>query len=61
MNRQELSQIVKRLPEEFDPEELIEQLYLKVTLRRAEEAVARGEVVGQDDVCERRRRWSWST
>ena len=57
MNRQELSQIVQRLPEEFDPEELIEQLYLKAKLERAEEAVARGEVVSQDEVVERSRQW----
>ena len=57
MNTRELQQIVEQLPEQFDPEMLIHQLYLKAKLERAEEAIERGDVVAHDEVVKRSRQW----
>jgi predicted transcriptional regulator len=57
MNKQELLQIIEQLPERFDPELLIRQLYLKAKLERAEDAVERGDVVSHDEVVKRSRQW----
>jgi len=57
MNRQEVLDIIDHLPEEIDPEQLITALYLKAKLDRAEAAVARGEVVGHEEVVQRSRQW----
>ena len=57
MNKQELLQIIEQLPDHFDPEQLMHQLYLKAKLERAEDAIERGEVVSQDQVVKRSRQW----
>jgi hypothetical protein len=57
MNKQEVLDIIDRLPEPIDPEQLMSELYLKAKLDRAEAAVARGEVVSQEEVVQRSRQW----
>jgi hypothetical protein len=58
MNKQEVLAIIDRLAEPIDPEQLMSELYLKAKLDRAEAAIARDEVVSQEEVVERSRRWS---
>lgn len=58
MNKQEVLDIIDRLPEPIVPEQLMTQLYLKAKLDRAEAALARDEVVSHEEVVERVRRWS---
>ena len=57
MNKQELLQIVEQLPDPFDPEQLMHQLYLKAKLERAEEAVGQRDVVSHAEVVKRSREW----
>jgi hypothetical protein len=57
MNKQEVLDIIDHLPEQIDPEQLMTALYLKAKLDRAEAAVARGEVVSQEEVVQRSRQW----
>jgi predicted transcriptional regulator len=57
MNKQEVLDIIEHLPEQIDPEQLMSELYLKAKLDRAEAAVARGEVVSQEEVVQRSRQW----
>jgi hypothetical protein len=57
MNKQEVLDIIDRLPEQIDPEQLMGELYLKAKLDHAEAAVARGEVVSQEEVVQRSRQW----
>ncbi len=57
MNKQEVLEMIDQLPEPIDPEQLITELYLKAKLDRAEEAIAKGDVVSQEEVVERSRQW----
>jgi hypothetical protein len=57
MNKQEVLDIIDHLPEQIDPEQLMTELYLKAKLDRAEAAVARNEVVSQEEVVQRSRQW----
>ena len=57
MNKQEVLDIIDHLPEQIDPEQLMTELYLRAKLDRAEVAVARGEVVSQEEVVQRSRQW----
>jgi len=57
MKKQEILELIDRLPDEIDPEQLMHELYLKAKLERAEAAVARGEVVEHDEVVRRSREW----
>ena len=57
MNKQEVLDIIDRLPEQIDPEQLMTELYVKAKLDRAEAAVAKGEVVRQEEVVQRSRQW----
>jgi hypothetical protein len=57
MNKQEVLDIIDHFPEQIDPEQLMTELYLKAKLDRAEAAVARGEVVSQEEVVQRSRQW----
>jgi len=50
MKKQEVLELIDRLPDEIDPEQLMHELYLKAKLEHAEAAVARGEVVEHDEV-----------
>jgi hypothetical protein len=57
MKKQDVLEIIDRLPEQIDPEQLMSELYLRAKLEHAEAAVARGEVVSQEEVVERSRQW----
>jgi hypothetical protein len=57
MTKQEVLDLVDRLPDQIDPEQLMTELYLKAKLDRAEAAVAKGEVVSHEEVVQRSRQW----
>jgi hypothetical protein len=57
MTKQEIQAILDNFPEQVDTEQLMAELYLKAKLDRAEEAVARGDVVSQEEVVEQSRQW----
>ncbi len=57
MNKQEVLDLVDRLPEPIDPERLMSELYLKAKLDRAEAAVDRGDVISHEEVVQRSRQW----
>ena len=57
MNKQEVLDLIDHLPEQIDPEQLMTELYVKAKLDRAEAAVAKGEVVRQEEVVQRSRQW----
>ncbi len=57
MTKQDVLDIIDHLPEQIDPEQLITELYVKAKLDRAEAAVARGDVVSQEEVVQRSRQW----
>ncbi len=57
MKKQELLAMLEQLPEDFDPERLMHELYLRAKLERAEEAIQRGEVVSHEEVVARSRKW----
>ncbi|HYW78862.1 MAG TPA: hypothetical protein VE890_04760 [Thermoguttaceae bacterium] len=57
MRKQEVLDILDRLPDQIDPEQLMHELYLKAKIERAETAVAGGDVVCQDEVVKRSREW----
>ncbi len=50
MTKQEIQAILDHFPDPVDTEQLMQELYLKAKLDRAEAAVARDEVVPQEDV-----------
>ena len=54
MKKQEVLSILDRLPDPFDPADLMDEVYLKAQIDRAEAAIARGDLVSQEDVV----RWS---
>lgn len=57
MTKQDVLDLIEPLEEEVDPETLMDRLYLRAKLERAEAAVAGGDVVSQDDVVERSQKW----
>ena len=57
MKKEEVISMLDRFPDDINPEELIDELYLKVKLEKGEQAVARGDVLGQDAVVDRSREW----
>jgi hypothetical protein len=57
MNKQEVLDMLDELPEEFDPEQLMQHLYLKAKLERAEEAVEHGDVIPHAEVVLRSQEW----
>jgi hypothetical protein len=57
MRKQDLLAILEQLPEDFDPERLMHELYLRAKLERAEEAIQRGDVVSHEEVVARSRKW----
>ena len=58
MKKQEVLDIIERFPEEIDPEQFMHELYLKVKLDCAEEAVVAGDVLSHEEVVKRSREWS---
>ncbi len=57
MNKHDVLEILDRLPEQIDPEQLMDELYLKAKLDRAEASVSRDEVVPHEEVVPRSRQW----
>jgi hypothetical protein len=57
MKKQEVLAILDRLPDPLDPEQLMHDLYLKAKIERAEEAIARGELVSQEEVVRQSQEW----
>ena len=55
MKKHELLAMLERLPDEFEPERLIDELYVRAKIERAEEAIARGDVVSHQEVVARSR------
>ncbi len=58
MKKQEVLEILDRLPDDIDPERFMDELYLRLKLDRAETAVAEGRVISQDEAVARSREWS---
>ena len=50
MKKQDVFALLDELPDEFDSEALMERLYLKAKLDRAEAAIANGELIDDEDV-----------
>ena len=57
MKKQELLELLDQFPDEFDPDDLMASLYLKLKIVHAEAAVERGAVIGQQDVVMRSEQW----
>ena len=57
MKKEEVLAILDRLPDQLDPQNLMDELYLKAKNDRAEAAIARGEVVSQEEVVRRSQEW----
>ncbi len=57
MHKQDVITLLEHLPDPLDPEVLMHELYLKAKIDRAEEAIARGEIVNQDEVVRRSQEW----
>jgi len=57
MQKQEVLLLLDRLPDPLDPEQLMQELYLKAKIERAEEATARGEAVPHEEAVRRSREW----
>ncbi len=57
MKKQEVLALLDHFPDEVDTDELMHRLYLKEKLRRAEEAIAAGDVVSSEEVDKEIERW----
>ena len=57
MKKQEIIAMLDRFSDEINPEELIDELYLKAKLERSEQAIASGNTIHHDDVIKRSREW----
>ena len=57
MKKQEVLDILEQLPDQIDPEQLMQELYLQAKLERAEAAVAVGDVISHDEVVKRSQEW----
>ena len=57
MKKQEVIDLVNRFPDEVDAEQLIDQLYLRAKIDKAEQAISEGRVVSQDEVEQRSQQW----
>lgn len=57
MTKQDVLDLIEPLAEEVDPETLMDRLYLRAKLERAEAAVAAGKVLSHDDVVKRSETW----
>ena len=58
MKKQDVLEMLDRLPDPVDPEQLMHELHLKAKLDRAEAAVAACEVVSHEEAVRRSREWS---
>jgi hypothetical protein len=57
MKKQEVLEMLDRLPDQFDPEQLMGDLYLKAKLERAEAAVSAGKTVRHEEVVKQTEEW----
>lgn len=57
MTKQDLLELIEPLEEEVDPETLMDRLYLKAKLERAEAAIAVGDVLTHDEAVKRSQKW----
>ena len=57
MKKQEVVELLNHFPDEVDTEKLMESLYLRAKLERAEAAVARGETLTHDELVEESKKW----
>jgi hypothetical protein len=57
MTKQQILELVEKMPNEVDSEEVIYRLYLRGKLDRAEAAVANGEVISHDEVVRESQKW----
>ncbi len=57
MKKQDVVELLDNFPEGVDAEKLIEVLYLKAKLEKAELAIERGEVLTQEQVVEQTNQW----
>ncbi|MHB8970233.1 MAG: hypothetical protein ACYC3X_10750 [Pirellulaceae bacterium] len=58
MKKQEVLTMLDRFSDDVNPEVLIDELYLKAKLEKAERAIIQGVVTGQDEVVRRSQEWS---
>jgi hypothetical protein len=57
MKKQEMLDIIDHFPDEIDPDEFMNELYLRVKIERAEAAVAEGKVFSHEEVVKRSQEW----
>jgi hypothetical protein len=57
MKKQEVRDLLGKLSEDFDPEQLIDDLYVKAKLEHAEAAVAAGDVLSHEDAVRQIQQW----
>ena len=57
MKKQEMLEIIDRFPDEIDPDEFMNELYLRVKIERAEAAVSEGKVLSHEEVVKRSQEW----
>jgi hypothetical protein len=57
MKKQEVLEMLDRLPDQFDPEQLMGDLYLRAKLESAEAAVSAGKTVRHEQVVEQTQQW----
>ena len=57
VKKQDVLDLVNQLPDEIDTEKLIDELYVRAKLEKAERAVADGRVLSQEEVVRRSRQW----
>jgi hypothetical protein len=57
MKKQDVLEVLKQFPEEFDAEQFMHHVYLRAKLEQAEEAVARNQVLSHEEVVRRSRQW----
>jgi hypothetical protein len=57
VKKQAVVELLNQFPDEVDAEKLMESLYLRAKLDRAEGAVARGETLTHEELVEESKKW----
>jgi hypothetical protein len=57
MKKQDVVELLDNFPEDVDAEKLIEVLYLKAKLEKAEAALDRGDILTQEQVVDETNKW----
>jgi hypothetical protein len=57
MKKQEMLEIIDHFPDEIDPDQFMNELYLRMKIERAEVAIAEGKVLSHDEVVKRSQEW----